>query len=403
MLTRRHLLQAAAGVGVLAPFFAKRAWAVETFDSWLVAFKVEALAAGISQATLDSAMTNLKPIDKVIELDRDQPEFTSTFWDYLGKRVVDKRIAEGQVKLSENKKLLKRVEADYGLQPHYLMAFWGLETNFGSYMGDFPVIDALATLAWDERRSAFFRSELLDALTIIDQGHITARDMVGSWAGAMGHFQFLPSTFLAHATDADGDGRKNIWSSLDDAFASAGKYLADSGWNAGQPWGHEVLLPDDFPWEQADVTNLQPVSTWAKLGVKRANGGKLKDIDAIGALVLPAGWQGPAFLALNNFLVILEWNNSWFYAISVGHLADRIDGAEGFRAKAPASEERLTRDEITAMQGYLTTLGYDTGKADGKVGPNTRKALRAWQKAQGLPADAFPTKAIIEQLKKEAA
>jgi membrane-bound lytic murein transglycosylase B len=314
-------------------------------------------------------------------------------------RITDERIAAGQVQLKNNAKILAKVEETYGVAPESLMAFWGLETNYGGYMGDFGVFDALATLAWDERRAEFFRAELLDALEIVEEGHIWPEAMVGSWAGAMGHFQFLPSTFLAYAVDFDGDGRKDIWINTTDAFASAANFLVKSGWKAVVPWGYEVVMPKNFPWEQSGADNRQPVAHWQQLGVRLPGGGNLTQSQEKGAILLPAGWQGPAFVVLNNFFTTLRWNNSHLYAISVGHLADRIAGKGPFKAKPPAEEERLSREEIEEMQGYLNALGYDTGKPDGKVGPMTRKALRAFQMANGYPADAYPTRAIIAAMK----
>ena len=369
------------------------------FDTWLAELRAEALAKGISQGTLNKALAGLEPNARVIELDRTQPEFTQTFWRYMEPRITDVRIAAGQVQLKNNAKILAKVEETYGVAPESLMAFWGLETNYGGYMGEFGVFDALATLAWDERRAEFFRAELLNALQIVEEGHIWPEAMIGSWAGAMGHFQFLPSTFLAYAVDFDGDGRKDIWINTTDAFASAANFLVQSGWKAVVPWGYEVVVPKTFPWEQSGADNRPPVAHWQALGVRLPGGGNLPQAQEKGALLLPAGWQGPAFVVLNNFFTTLRWNNSHLYAISVGHLADRIADKGPFKAKPPAEEERVTREEIAEMQGYLNRLGYDSGEPDGKVGPMTRKALKAFQLANGYPADAYPTRAIIAAMK----
>ncbi len=405
-LSRRSLLQGATAValaGATAPLMSLPVRADADFDKWLQELRNEAAGKGISQKTLDSALKNVAPIEKIIELDRNQPEFTQTFWRYMEPRISDARIAQGQVKLNENKKVLAEVESREGVPAEALMAFWGLETNYGGYMGDFSVVAALATLAYDERRAAFFRTELLNALTIIDQGHIWPEAMVGSWAGAMGHFQFLPSTFLNNALDYDKDGRKDIWNNTSDAFLSAAHFLKNSGWVPGVPWGYEVTMPKDFPWEEAGADNRQPVSRWQGLGVRRADGGALTQQERRGAVLLPAGWQGPAFVVLDNFYTTLRWNNSHLYAISVGHLTDRISGRGPFKARPPAEEERLSREEIKTMQTYLNALGYDSGTPDGKIGPMTRTALKAFQKANGFPADAYPTRAIIEALRKQAA
>ncbi len=404
-LSRRTLLTGGtllALSGVFGSLRHARAATDADFDAWLVELRAEAAAKGISQKTLDAALTGLQPIQKVIDLDRNQPEFTQTFWRYMEPRITDTRIADGQVRLAANQKVLDQVEGDHGVPAESLMAFWGLETNYGTYMGDYEVIAALATLAWDERRSAFFRTELLNALTIVEQGHITAAGMIGSWAGAMGHFQFLPSTFLNNALDYDNDGKKDIWNNTSDAFASAAHFLENSGWVPGLPWGYEVVMPADFPWEQSGADNRQPVARWQALGVRRPDGGDLTLQEKSGAILLPAGWQGPAFVVLQNFYTILRWNNSHLYAISVGHLSDRIAGKGPFKAVKPVEEERLSREEIKTMQEYLNKLGFDSGTPDGKVGPKTRAALRAFQAKNGFPADAYPTRAIIEAMRVQA-
>ena len=397
-LSRRCLLRGAAIAALLASARPLAA-AQSDFDAWLLALRAEALTKGISKGTLDKALGGVQPNARIIELDRTQPEFTQTFWRYMEPRITDERIAAGQVALKNNAKILAKVEQVYGVAPESLMAFWGLETNYGSYMGEYGVFEALATLAWDDRRADFFRTELFDALEIVEEGHIWPEAMVGSWAGAMGHFQFMPSTFLAYAVDFDGDGRKDIWIGTTDAFASAANFLVKSGWKPVIPWGYEVVMPKNFPWEQSGADNKQPVAHWQQLGVRLPGGGNLLHAQEKGAILLPAGWQGPAFVVLNNFYTTLRWNNSHLYAISVGHLADRIAGKGPFKAKPPADEERLSREEIEAMQNYLTQLGYDTGKPDGKVGPMTRKALKAWQMANGFPADAYPTRAAIAKMK----
>jgi membrane-bound lytic murein transglycosylase B len=397
LLSRRCLLGQAAFLA-LAAAAPRAAWADAAFDAWLADLRAEALSKGISQGTLNKALQGVQPNPRVIELDRTQPEFTQTFWRYMQPRITDERIAAGQVQLAANAKILAQVEETYGVAAEVLMAFWGLETNYGGYMGEFAVFEALATLAWDPRRADFFRAELLNALRIVEDGHIWPEAMVGSWAGAMGHFQFLPSTFLAAAVDFDGDGRKDIWINTTDAFASAANFLVKSGWRGGPPWGYEVAMPANFPWQESGADNRQPVARWQALGVRLPGGGNLLHPQEQGAILVPAGWQGPAFVVLSNFYATLRWNNSHLYAISVGHLAERIAGKGPFKAKPPAEEERLSREEIEAMQSYLNKLGYDSGEPDGKVGPKTRKALRAFQLAQGYPADAYPTRAIIAAL-----
>ena len=377
--------------------------AAVSFDTWLATFRKAAREDGITAETLDAALTGVTPIARVIELDRRQPEFTRTFWDYLGNRVSEGRIATGREMLDTHRERLRRVTRTHGVPPHYLVAFWGMETNFGAHLGSFPVIEALATLAHDPRRSAFFRAELLDALRIVQGGHIAPAAMKGSWAGAMGHMQFLPSTFVDHAVDADADGRKDIWHSLDDAFTSAGNYLDNIGWKADERWGREVRLPKDFDWRLATLATRKPLDAWARLGVQRADGGPLPTPEGMaGSIVLPQGHQGPAFLVYDNFRAILSWNRSVNYAVAVGHLADRIVGRPRLQTGRDAPNAPLKRDEVITLQERLNRHGFDAGKPDGLPGPKTRAAIRDFQMAAGLPADGYPAPTLLKELKRYA-
>ncbi|MBP5855599.1 lytic murein transglycosylase [Marivibrio halodurans] len=369
------------------------------FEEWLRDLKAEAMRRGISEETLTGAFQDVAPLPKVLEYDRSQPEFTRTFWQYLERAVTDGRIERGRALMREHRGLLTRVESEYGVQARFLVAFWGLETNFGDYTGGFPVIDAVTTLAHDRRRSEFFRAELMNALRILDEGHIAKPRMLGSWAGAMGQLQFMPSTFAAHAVDADGDGRKDIWGSLPDVFSSAAKYLSDVGWKGDRTWGREVRLPEGFDLELATRDVRQTLSDWQDLGVRRANGADLPIVAGMeGSVILPSGWKGPAFLVYDNFDNILTWNRSTYYAIAVGYLADRLVGLPPLTAKPPENERALSRDEVLEMQRRLNALGFDAGEPDGMVGPATRGAVKAYQKASGLPPDGYPTPALLETL-----
>lgn len=369
------------------------------FEEWLRDLKAEAMRRGISEGTLTSAFQDVEPLPKVLEYDRSQPEFTRTFWQYLERAVTEGRIERGRALMREHRALLTRVEAEYGVQARFLVAFWGLETNFGDYTGGFPVIDAVTTLAHDRRRSDFFRSELMSALRILDEGHIAKPRMLGSWAGAMGQLQFMPSTFVAHAVDADGDGRKDIWGSLPDVFSSAAKYLSDVGWKGDRTWGREVRLPEGFDLELATQDVRKTLREWQDLGVRRANGADLPIVAGMeGSVILPAGWKGPAFLVYDNFDNILTWNRSTYYAITVGYLADRLIGLPPLMAKPPENERALSRDEVLEMQRRLNALGFDAGEPDGMVGPATRGAVKAYQKASGLPPDGYPTPALLATL-----
>jgi membrane-bound lytic murein transglycosylase B len=368
------------------------------FQTWLAGFKKQAASAGISQATLDATLTGLKPNNKILEYDRRQPEFVQTFWSYLDARVTEKRIAAGQSMLAQNAALFTSAERRYGVPARYLAAFWGLETNYGSHMGNTAIIPALATLAYDARRADFFRAQLLDALRIVDAGNIPARDLRGSWAGAFGHMQFIPSTFLRYAVDGDGDGRINTLASLADAIDSAANYLSQAGWQGDQGWGQEVRLPHDFDWGQARLDRRKPIRDWTALGVTQPDGRPLPDDDQSAAILLPQGRDGPAILARRNFDVILRWNRSVNYALAVGQLADRLEGLPAFSTGRDADNRRLSREQVIELQNALIILGYDPGPADGMPGGKTLNAVRAYQISDNLPADGYPSVDLLEKL-----
>jgi len=301
--------------------------AAEDFGVWLETLRAEALEERISAATLDAALAGVEPIPRVIELDRSQPEGAMTFAQYMERVVPNSRVQKGRARLKENAVTLKAVHEAFGVQPRFIVALWGIETNFGQYIGGFSVIASLATLAHDGRRSAYFRGELLNALRILEQGHISPDAMVGSWAGAMGQSQFMPSSFVRFAIDFNGDGRRDIWTSKADVFGSAANYLAESGWNGNQTWGRKVLLPDNFDPAMADLKISKTLADWQVLGVRRANGQNLPVVAGMmGSVVFPGGEGGPAFLVYDNFKTTLKWNRSTYFAMAVGHLADRIAG-----------------------------------------------------------------------------
>lgn len=372
------------------------------FDAWLEGVKRDAAAAGISETTIETALAGIAPIERVLELDRRQPEFTRTFWAYLDRAVSAQRIERGRRMLAEHRALLERVRGKYNVQPRYLIAFWGLESDFGKHTGGYSVIAALVTLAYDGRRGAFFRTQLIDALRILDQGHIAPADMQGSWAGAMGQLQFMPSTFTSYAVDFDGDGRRDIWTDLPDVFASAAHYLSRIGWRGNEIWGREVRLPAGFDWESASLKIHKPIAEWRRLGVRRADGSALPRADISGAIVLPAGHKGPAFLVYGNFDKIMNWNRSLLYAIAVGHLSDRLAGRGALRAARPAQEKPLSRAQVEEMQSLLVDLGFDPGKPDGVVGSKTRDALRAFQRQAKMAPDGYPTPELLDGLRQVA-
>ncbi len=310
----------------------------DAFANWLANLRIEAIEKGISESTLDSALSGLSPIPRVIELDQHQPEFKLDFWTYQTNVVSGWRIRRGRELLAKHRELLEAVAAKYGVPPRFLVAFWGIETNFGKTMGSFPVIASVATLAYDPRRSSFFRRELLNALTIVDEGHISAQDMMGSWAGAMGQLQFMPSTFVRYAMDADGDGHKDIWHTLPDIMESAGNFLSESGWQRGTTWGREVKLPDGFDTSKAGLETVKPLDQWQSIGMRKIDGGDLPSSKMNASLVLPAKEKSPAFLVYTNYRVIMRWNRSHFYAVAVGHLADRLIGLGPLKSTRPAEK-----------------------------------------------------------------
>ena len=299
----------------------------QNFSLWIKELRKDAVAKGIRPVTLDAALKGIALIPRVVELDRKQPEFTLSFRQYMDRVVPQGRVDIGRQKLKENRALLKEIGDKYGVPPRIIVAFWGIETDFGRITGGFSVIPALVTLAYDGRRSDYFRGELMNALKIIDRGHISAKAMVGSWAGAMGQPQFMPSSFLSFAVDYDGDGRKDIWNTAADVFASAANYLARSGWKGDQTWGRLVRLPKKFDEALAGLGQRKLIGEWQKLGVRRADGADLPARDLMASVVFADGPGSPAYLAYDNFRTILKWNRSTFFAIAVGSLADRVGGS----------------------------------------------------------------------------
>ncbi|MFK7730849.1 MAG: lytic murein transglycosylase [Pseudomonadales bacterium] len=357
-----------------------------------------AAAAGVKTGTINRVLEHAKIEEKIIALDRKQPEFSTTFADYLGKRVNERRIDTGRALLKSHSVLLNRLTRDYGIPGRYLVAFWGLETNFGGYMGKKNAISALATLACDQRRAKFFMSELVTTMKLVERFNLNPEKMESSWAGAMGQTQFMPSTFARYAVDGDGDNKIDLWKSTADALASGANYLQALGWEKERRWGREVLLPAGFDWTQTGRQIKKSLAEWRALNVRTATGQKLPDIeDMHAAVIVPAGHKGPAFIVYENFKVIMGWNRSEYYALSVGLLADRLAGAGELRRAAP-SGKGLRRSDVKTIQAALNTLGFESGKPDGIVGAATRKAVRAYQLQQGLIADGFPDSEVLRRL-----
>jgi membrane-bound lytic murein transglycosylase B len=372
------------------------------FTDFVRDFRETAAAAGIRHATYDAAMAHATRKQSIEDLNQFQPEFTLPVWVYLDRAVSDRRIADGEQALAANAKMLAAIEAKYGVPKEVLVSIWGNETDYGRGSEPFNMFDALATLAYDGPRMDYARRELIAALRIMQQQNFSPERMTSSWAGAFGQTQFVPSTFLAHAVDGDGDSVIDLWHSSADALASAAAVLADAGWQRGAAWGTEVQLPKDFPYEQADLDTVKPVAEWRKLGVKTVAGAPLAATPENGAIYLPAGARGPAFLVFDNFKVILKYNNAASYALAVSTLADRIVGGAPIRASWPRDEHPLNRDERIAFQTGLSKLGYDIGTIDGVLGRKARAATRDFQQKHALPADGFPTEDLLTRIAIEA-
>jgi len=370
----------------------------QSFSEWQADFRAQALKAGINPLVFDNAFAGITPDMSVIKADRSQPEFSRPVWEYLDGALSPLRVRNGQRLLEQNAELLGRIEQRYGVDRQALVSVWGMESNFGSFQGNKSVIRSLATLAYEGRRPEFAQSQLIAALKIIQEGDISPEKMLGSWAGAMGQTQFIPTTYETHAVDFDGDGRRDIWNSSADALASTAHYLQSSGWKQGQPWGFEVTLPAGFDYALADGAIKKSVAEWQKLGVKvPASAAGSEQLSA--ALLLPAGYRGPAFLVLDNFRAILRYNNSSSYALAVGLLSQRFNGGGIILADWPKDDRPLSRSERVELQMLLSQRNYDAGNADGIIGANTRKAIRSAQQAMGWPADGYPSHKLLESLR----
>ena len=370
----------------------------QSFADWLSELRAEARELGISEATL-SELDDLQPLERVLELDNSQPEFVQTFTRYLGLRVTPGQVERGQALLQQHRVLLEQVRQRYGVQPHYLVAFWAVESNYGRNTGGFSVLEALATLAYDPRRADFFRRQLLTALQIIDDGHIQAERMSGSWAGAMGQLQFMPNIFNQYGVDGDQDGRIDIWNSLPDIFHSAATFLSQSGWRGDERWGREVVLPADFDFSLTGTGTRKSLQEWRDLGITQLDGSPIPVAAGMEAsVILPAGAQGPAFLGYANFRATMAYNPSTFYALTVSHLADRYSGS-GPIQYMPENEQAMSVADVRDLQELLNRNGFDSGEPDGRVGRQTRAAIRAYQQSVGLPMDGYASMSLLQALR----
>lgn len=426
------------------------------FPVWLQALKQEAMVAGILDSTASATISHVELLPRVIELDHSQPEFISPFLNYYYQRVDALKIQKGRELLSEHDALLNQIELQYGVPKSILVAFWGMETQYGSYQGNVDTLSALATLAYDGRRAEFFRGQLLDAMRIIDAGHADIESFKGSWAGAFGHMQFMPTTFMLYAVDGDDDGEIDVINSIPDAFSSAANYLAQVGWLINEPAMVEVQLPENFAWQEAHLMLKKTTGEWAQLGVRaliaentviNTDSGKsavvtndpsvkkirqsnkisprkkvaskkvtvqkiaeksqlnnnwvttaLPNVKGKSSILLPQGWRGPAFMVFDNFDVIMDWNRSVNYALSVAQLAKRLNLESRIIGGQLAEDGALTFQQMFELQAALNSRGYDAGEPDGFPGLKTQAAVRAYQLLQRLPADGYASPSVYEQL-----
>lgn len=373
--------------------------APRSLDELIGVMEREARKAGVDPATVRRVLAGHERLPEVVELATAQTEHERTVAQYVNLLVSAERIELGRAKLAENKQLFADIEARFGVDRHTLTALWGVETRYGAALGTRPVVRALTTLALeDPRRPEFWRGELLQALRIVERGDIAVDAMLGSWAGAIGHTQFMPSTFNRFAIDFDGDGRRDLMGSFADGLASAANYIAHSGWQRGEPWGFEVTIPEGFDYALSAPTPLRSLAFWKERGLKRTGGGALSASAIEYRLLLPAGAQGPAFLVNRNFGALLRYNPAIPYALAVAHLGDRIAGGGGI-VKAWPNEPAMPRADRQELQERLAALGLDTGGLDGIIGSLTRNAIRSYQKAQGLPQDGHPSPDLLHRLR----
>ncbi|MEO1640860.1 MAG: lytic murein transglycosylase [Pseudomonadota bacterium] len=393
-MQRRQFLGAALAVTLPFPVFAQSG-----FQSWIAGFRGRARRAGITDGTFNAAFADVQYLPDSIERDRNQAEFVRPLADYMSTAVSDTRVRNGRSLVQQYAGLLAAIEVRYEVEPHIVTAVWGMESNYGQRRGDTPLISTLATLAYDGRRGRFFESQLIAALKILQNGDVAPRNMTGSWAGAMGHTQFIPTSYEAYAVDFTGDGRRDIWADdPSDALASTAAYFRRFSWRRGQPWGVEVRLPRGFNYNQTGRAVTRSPADWASQGVVDTAGRAVPNYGNA-TISTPTGAGGPAFMLFRNYDVINRYNNAEAYIIGVGHLGDRIRGAGPLRTPFPPDERRLRRAERRELQERLTRAGFSTQGVDGVIGPNTRSAIRAYQRSQGLIPDGHPSLSLLQRLR----
>jgi len=389
---------AALGAAVAEPAFAATCRNTGSYERWLEDFKKDAIAQGISARVVAEASPSMTFDPAIIRRDHGQAVFNQTYAQFADRMVGGARIPNGLAKMRQHARLFAEVEKKYGVPAPVLTAFWGLESDFGANFGNYKILSALATLAYDCRRPDFFRQQLLDALRIIERGDQTVDSMVGDWAGEFGGMQFTASDYLKNAVDFDGDGRRDLIHSVPDTVASAANFLVGLGWKRGEPWLVEVRAPQNLHWEEADLAIAHPQSQWVAWGVRAAHGA-LPSGDLPASLILPMGRHGPAFLAYPNFQAFLGWNSAIVYSTTVAYFATRLNGAPAFDHSGIANIVPLSTPQVMELQRLLIKHGYEgVGDVDGKIGAGTRAAVRKAQLKVGLPADSYPTAELIERL-----
>ncbi len=391
-------------LGAIALLSCVSLWADEapsidvSFEQCRSDLRQNAAREGFSDYILNDVINSLAPLERVIALDRSQPEFTESFTGYIRKRVSPYRIETGKRMLTEHAALLSQLTREYGIPARYIVAFWGLETNFGSYKGNIDILNALATLACDPRRSAYFTQELFNTFSLLEDKSVTRDQLLGSWAGAMGHMQFMPTALKQYGVDGDGDGKLNVWQSLPDAFTSAANYLNQLGWNKEEMWGRRVELPKNFAFAKVQFDTAYPLSHFKTLGVTKTYKRPLPNYDTKAQLVLPSGHLGPAFLVYDNFSVIMRWNLSQNYALAVGLLADRLVNITHELERFNEDRHFFTNEHLKVLQQKLSDKGFEVGTPDGIWGPVTRQALQQYQLQNNLVADGFPNREVFAKL-----
>jgi lytic murein transglycosylase len=369
-----------------------------SFERWLEGVRQEATAQGISQATVSAALGSMNFDQAIINRDHGQGVFQQSFLQFSDRMVSRDRLSQGPRLMQKHAGLFARIEQQYGVPAPVLVAFWGLESDFGSNNGKYPILRAVTTLAYDCRRPEFFRTQLFDALRIIERGDLRASEMTGDWAGELGGMQMTPSDYYKYAVDFDGDGRRDLVHSIPDTMASAANFLVGLGWRRGEPWLQEVRVPSELPWEQADLSIKHPRAQWARWGLTLADGRALPADDLPASLLLPMGRFGPAFLAYPNFRAFLGWNSAFVYATTAAYLATRLAGAPPIH-RGNGTVVALSGSQVLELQQLLAHRGYLSGKVDGKLGLTTRAAVRQAQLKLGMPADSYPTPELLNRLR----